>query len=118
VKPAQHRICLVFIKLSQLRLCSNSRQALVEGFPHPLAANGLALLTFLAHIYSVLLLLNSSVMMVVLIASAIGIVVWMLRRFVRMVAASAHLAEKPRRRTRRVDQWNMDHPLFSKRAGQ
>jgi hypothetical protein len=76
------------------------------------------LLGFLTDTYYALLLLTSSVMVVVLFASAIGIAVWMLRRFVGMVAASADLAEKPRRRTRRVDQWSPDHPLFSKRAGQ
>jgi hypothetical protein len=75
------------------------------------------LLTFFAHVYYGLLLLNSFAMVAVLFASTIGIV-WMLWRFVGMVASSAELAEKLRHRTRRVDQWNPDHPLFSKRAGQ
>ncbi len=57
-------------------------------------------------------------MVVVLFASAIGIVFWMLRRVAGMVAGSSDLTKKLRRRARRLDQWNPDHPLFSRRAGQ
>jgi len=60
----------------------------------------------------------SAAMVVVLFASAIGIVFWMLRRVAGMVAGSSDLTKKLRRRARRLDQWNPDHPLFSRRAGQ
>jgi hypothetical protein len=67
--------------------------------------------------YYALLLLNSCIMVVVLLSSSIGVVGWLLRRFIGWLAGPAELAE-PRRRTHRVDQWNPDHPLFSARAGQ
>jgi hypothetical protein len=68
--------------------------------------------------YNGLLLLVTFAWLVVLFASTVGILAWVLRRFGGMVAGSEEAAEKPRRRTRRIDQWNPDHPLFSKRAGQ
>jgi len=76
------------------------------------------LLAFLAHIYYALLLVVSAAMVVVLFAGGISIAFWMLRRFVRKVTGSSDLAKKLRRRTRRLDQWHPDHPLFSRRAGQ
>jgi hypothetical protein len=76
------------------------------------------LLAFLAHIYYALLLVVSAAMVVVLFAGGISIAFWMLRRFVDTVAGSLDLPKKLRRRTRRLDQWHPDHPLFSRRAGQ
>jgi amino acid transporter len=67
--------------------------------------------------YNALLLLTSTALVLVLFASAIGVAIWTFRRLTGLVAGSAEELEKPRR-TRRLDQWNPDHPLFSKRAGQ
>jgi hypothetical protein len=68
--------------------------------------------------YYALLLLASCIMVAVLFGSAGGVVVWMLRRFVGVAAGSDELAERPHRLASRVDQWDPDHPLFSRRAGQ
>ena len=68
--------------------------------------------------YYAFLLLASCIMVAVLFASAAGVIVWMLRRFAGAAAESSELAEKPRRQPHPVDQWNPDHPLFSRRAGQ
>ena len=76
------------------------------------------MLAFLSHVYYTLLLVVSAAMVVVLFASAIGIIFWMLRRFAGMVTGSSDLTKNLRRRTSRFDQWNPDHPLFSRRAGQ
>jgi hypothetical protein len=64
------------------------------------------------------LLLASFAMVLVLFTSVAGIVIWSLKHFVGPADNSVALAEKRRRHNHRVDQWNPDHPLFSKRAGQ
>jgi hypothetical protein len=68
--------------------------------------------------YYAVLLLASCIMVAVLFASAVGVVVWMLRRFAGVASGSNESAEKAGRRSHQVDQWNPDHPLFSRRAGQ
>jgi len=67
-----------------------------------------------------LLLVESFAMVVVLLASAVAAVVWAFRELVRSVTARNSGANQSaaRRGSRRVDQWDPNHPLFSKRAGQ
>ena len=67
-----------------------------------------------------LMFLETFAMVLALFASAVSVMVWALRRFMDLARASFGNTENPKRRAapRGVDQWNPNHPLFSKRAGQ